>query len=176
MKRVLSVSLFIIITLFLFNHLAFGAAASNAKIAVMDIKKLQAISKKFQTIKAQIQKKVDQLEKELNDQKDDLLKAEAEFRKQSLMLSLDAQADKQKELKSKRLHLEYLYKDYTEQMKDTVREAEQNLLVEVKGIVKKIAEKEGYILVLEIGTPGLIVYDDTIDITEKVVKNYDSVK
>jgi len=173
MKRVLSVFLFFVMTLFLFNQLAFGAGTSSTKIAVVDIQKLQAISKKFQAIKAQIQKKVDQLEKELNDQKEELMKIEAEFRKQSLMLSLDAQADKQKELKQKRLHLEYLYKDYTEQMKDTVREAEQKLLMDLKGITKKIAEKDGYLLVFEIRSPGLIVYDDTIDITDKVVQAYD---
>ena len=102
MKKVLSVFLFCLMTLFLVTPLAFGAGASNSKIAVVDIKKLEATSKKFQVIKAQIQKKVDQLEKELNDKKEDLLKTEAEFRKQSLMLSLDAQTDKQKELKNSR--------------------------------------------------------------------------
>lgn len=173
MKRVLSVFLFFVMTLFLFNQLAFGAGDSSTKIAVMDLKKLQAVSKKFQAIKAQIQKEVDQLQQKLAAQKEELLKIEAEFRKQSLMLSLDAQADKQKELKRKRLHLEYLYKDYTEQMKDAVREVEQKLLLDLKRIVKKIAEKEGYFLVLEIGTPGLIVYDDAIDITDEVVKAYD---
>ena len=176
MKRVLSIFMFFVLALFLFNQLAFGARASDSKIAVVDIQKFQAVSKKFQIIKAQIQKKVDVLEKELNDKKEELQKIEAEFRKQSLMLSLDAQADKQKELKQKRLHLEYLYKDYTEQMKDAVKEAEQKLLVDIKGITKKIAEKEGYLLVFEIRSPGLIVYDDTIDITDEVVQAYDLVK
>ena len=177
MKRVLIVFLFFVMTLCLFNQFAFGAGANSTKIAVVDIKKLETVSKKFQAIKAQIQKKVDMLEKELNDKKEDLLKTEAEFRKQSLMLSFDAQADKQKELKKKKLYLEYLYKDYNEQMQDTVRSAEQKLLLEVKGIVKKLAEKEGYILVLEKNlTPGLIVYDDVIEITDKVVEVYDSSK
>ena len=177
MKRVLSIFMFFVLALFLFNQLAFGAGVNPTKIAVVDVKKLETVSKKFQVIKAQIQKKVDQLEKELNDKKEDLQKTEAEFRKQSLMLSLDAQADQQKELKKKRLYLEYLYKDYTEQMQDAVRSTEQKLLMEVKGIVKKIAEKEGYILVLEKNlTPGLIVYDDVIDITDRVVEIYDSSK
>lgn len=177
MKRNLSIFLFLVMTIFLFNQLAFGAGDPSTKLAVIDIKKLQAISKRFQSIKAQIQKKVDQLEKKLNDQKEELLKAEAEFRKQSLMLSLDAQSDKQKELKRKRLQLEYLYKDYTEQMQDTVREAERKLLSDLKGITKTIAEKEGYILVFEINsTPGLLVYDDAIDITDQVVRAYDSGK
>jgi outer membrane protein len=119
---------------------------------------------------------VDELQKKLNEQKEDLLKIESEFQKQSLMLSLDAQVDKRKELKRKRLYLEYLYKDYSEQMKDAEREAAQKLGQELNGIVQKIAKEEGFLLVIDKGTPGLIVYDDAIEITDMVVKAYDAGK
>ena len=148
--------------------------ADATKMGVVDVKKLQSVSKRFQTTRAQLQKKVDDLQKKLDEQREDLLKVEAEFQKQSLMLSLDAQVDKQSELKKKMLYLEYLYKDYTEQMKDAEMEAAQKLGLELQDIVKKIAEKEGYLLVFEKGAPGLIVYDDVIEITDKVIQAYDS--
>jgi outer membrane protein len=176
MQKFLKIILLVILALYFFSPIAQQAGAESLKIGVVDVKRLQSISKRFQTIKAQLQKKVDELQKKLNEQKEDLLKIESEFQKQSLMLSLDAQVDKQKELKRKRLYLEYLYKDYSEQMKDAEREAAQKLGLELKSIVKKIAEKEGYILIFEKGTPGLIVYDDVIEITDMVIEAYDAGK
>lgn len=176
MKKVLSVIVFLMMTLLLLNPVAFGAGTAPLKIGVVDVKRLQSVSKRFQAIKAQLQKKVDDLQQKLNEQKEDLMKIESEFQKQSLMLSLDAQVDKQKELKRKRLYLEYLYKDYSEQMKEAEMEAAQRLGLELKDIVKKIAEKDGYVLVLEKGTPGLIAYDDVIEITDMVIKAYDAGK
>lgn len=174
MKRVLGIFLLLMITAFPFNQSALGA--QSLKIGVVDVKRLQDVSKRFQSIKADLQKKVDDLQKKLNEQKEDLMKIEAEFQKQSLMLSLDAQVDKQKELKRKRLYLEYLYKDYSEQMKEAEMEAAQKLGMELNGIVRKIAEKEGYVMVFEKGTPGLMVYDDVLEITDLVIKAYDSGK
>jgi len=176
MKNVLRVILIITMTFFLITPVVCGADSPPTKIAVVDVKKLQSVSKRFQAIRAQLQKKVDELQQKLNEQKEDLMKIESEFQKQSLMLSLDAQVDKQKELKKKRLYLEYLYKDYSQQMKDAEMEIGQKLGLELKGIVKKIVAEKGLVLVLEKGTPGLVAYDDAIDITDTVIKAYDAVK
>ena len=45
-----------------------------------------------------------------------------------------------------------------------------------KKIVGEIGDKEGYTLILEKGTVGLMYYKDSIDITDKVIAAYDKMK
>ena len=41
-------------------------------------------------------------------------------------------------------------------------------------IIEKIAQADGYSLILDLNTAGVTYFEPTIDITEKVVKAYDA--
>ena len=121
-------------------------------------------------------KKLEDLQKKLDGEKKELLDLEEDFKKQSMMLSLDAQEDKKRELDKKKRYVKYIFEEYSQQMKDAEFEAAQQFMKEIKESVRRIAEKEGYIMVFEKRTPGLIVYDDKIDITDAVAREHDAQK
>jgi outer membrane protein len=50
------------------------------------------------------------------------------------------------------------------------------IMKELQAIVKEIGDKEGYILILEKRTLGLVYYNEAIDITDRVIKAYDNAK
>ena len=89
------------------------------------------------------------------------------------MLSLDAKEDKKRELERKKRHFKYLYEDYTQEMKDAEQEATKRVGKALEKIVEKIAAEKGYILIFERRTIGLIYFDNAIDITDQVTKDYD---
>jgi outer membrane protein len=153
---------------------AFGAAAT--KIGVVDIQKFQKKSKSFQVTGAKLKKKFEALQKRLDDERNNLQKLEEDFKKQSMMLSLDAQEDKKRELEKKRRYYKYLVEDLTDEMKDTEAEATRQIGKELEKVVQKIAEKEAYTVILEKRTLGLVYYNDAIDITDRVVEAYDALK
>ena len=152
------------------------ATGATVKIGVVDLQKFQKNSKAFQKTGAVVKKKFDEMQGKLDQERDALSKLEDEFKKQSAMLSLDAQEDKKKELEKKRRHYKYLYDEYTQEMKDTEVEAIHKIMQELEKIVGKMAEKEGYTLILERRVLGLIYYDDAIDITDRVTEAYDKSK
>jgi Skp family chaperone for outer membrane proteins len=45
---------------------------------------------------------------------------------------------------------------------------------EIEKIVEKMAQAEGYTIILEQGTVGLIYYNNALDITDRVTKAYDA--
>ena len=47
---------------------------------------------------------------------------------------------------------------------------------ELEKVVSKMAEKEGYTLILEKRVLGLIYYNEAIDITDRVTETYDKSK
>ena len=116
------------------------------------------------------------MQKKLDDQKRSLITLEEEFKKQSMMLSLDAKDDKRRELEKKRRYYKYLYEDFTQEMKNIEAEATKKIGTELEAIVRKIGEKEGYMLILEKRTVGLIYYGNAIDITDIVTEAYDRKK
>jgi len=71
------------------------------KIGVVDLQKLQKNSKAFQKASLSVKKKFDDMQQKLNDERTALAKLEEDFKKQTMMLSLDAQEDKKRELEKK---------------------------------------------------------------------------
>jgi outer membrane protein len=154
----------------------YALGAKSSKIAVVDIQKLQSKSTTFQKERAKLKKTFDAMQKKLDAEKKALLKLEEDFKKQSMMLSLDAQEDKKRDLEKKRRYYKYLYEDLTQEMKNAEIQVTKKIGKDLQVIVKKVAEKEGYILILERRTIGLLFYDDVIDITDQVTEIYDRSK
>jgi len=160
--------------MFLMAPEAFGASAT--KIGVVDIQKFQKKSKSFQSVSAKVRKKFEAIQKRLEDERNALQKLEEDYKKQSMMLSLNAQEDKKRELEKKRRYYKYLVEDLTDEMKDAEAEATRQIGKELEKVVEKLAEKEAYTLILEKRTLGLVYYNDAIDLTDRVVEAYDASK
>ena len=173
MKHFFRLALCSFIILFIQYH---ALGADVPKIGVVDIQKFQKNSRAFHQTRGALKKKFDAMQKKLDDQKKSLIKLEEEFKKQSMMLSLDAKEDKRRELEKKRRYYKYLYEDFTQEMKNIEVEATKKIGTELETIVRKIGEKEGYMLILEKRTVGLIYYGNAIDITDIVTEAYDRKK
>ena len=173
MKKLFQLTLGIFIILCL--HYT-ALAQSTFRVAVVDIKRLQNQSTAFQKQRAKLKVKFDTMQKKLKDEEEAIRQLEADFNKQSVMLSLDAKEDKKRELERKKRHFKYLYEDYTQEMKAAEKEATKRVGKDLEKIVEKIAAEEGYILIFERRTIGLIYFDNAIDITDQVTKDYDKMQ
>lgn len=147
--------------------------AEGVKIGVLNMKKLQQNSVRFQKIREGLKKKFNALQKKLDGERAQIAKIEEELRKQSMMLSLDAKEDKEMELGKRTRHYKYMYGEVTQEMKDAEFEATRKVGKEIEKIVETMSEKAGYTVILEDGTVGLIYYNDAIDITKQVTQAYD---
>ena len=154
---------------------AFGAD-QGCKIGLIDMQKFQQESVAFQKVKLGLEKKFATLKKKLDTEKRQITELEEELKKQSLMLSLDAKEDKQRDLEKKKRYYKYLYNELTQEMRDAEQDAKRMVAKDIEKIVGKIGEEGGYTIILEKGTIGLVYYKDSIDITDKVIAIYDKMK
>ena len=148
-------------------------AAQGVKIGVVDLQKFQKNSRSFQKASVSVKKKFDDMQQKLNDERNALAKLDEEFKKQSMMLSLDAQEDKKRELEKKQRQFKFMYDEYTQEMKETEMDAIKKVMKELEKIVEKMAEKEGYTIILERRTLGLLYFNNAIDLTDRVTDAYD---
>jgi outer membrane protein len=148
-------------------------AAQTVKIGVVDLQKFQKNSKAFQKASLGVKKKFDDMQQKLNEERNTLAKLDEEFKKQSMMLSLDAQEDKKRELEKKQRHFKFMYDDFSQEMKDTEMDAIKKVMKELEKIVEKMGEKEGYTIILEKRTLGLLYFNNAVDLTDRVTEAYD---
>jgi outer membrane protein len=153
-----------------------AAGADSDKIGVVDLQRCirnSIVGKKiFQDLKG----KKDGMQKQIDQKQDELLKLKDELEKQSMMLSMDAKEDKEKDFERKSREFKFLYEDLTEEMGKAENEARKKILEELEEVVTGIGEKEGYLLIFERRTSGIMFLDKAIDISDEVIKAYDKTK
>lgn len=148
-------------------------SAEPQKVAVVDLQKCITDSIEGKKIYNELKAKKDGMQKVIDDKQNELLKLNEVLEKQSMMLSMDAKEDKAKEFDRKKREFKYLYEDLTEEMRKAEAEARKKAIEDLESVVQSIGKKEGYTLMLERRSSGIMYFDGAIDITDKVIKLYD---
>lgn len=151
-------------------------AAELSKIRVVDMQKFQSQSKNFQRAAATLREKLNTKQKALDEVKRKIIKMEEEIQKQSMILKLESREEKKGELEKQKRYYKYLFEEFKIEVKNAEIKATKRLSKELEKVVQAIADKEGYMLIFEKRTLGLIYYDDSLDITDKVIRAYDELK
>jgi outer membrane protein len=150
--------------------------AEAQKVAVVDLQKCITDSIEGKKIYGELKSKKDSMQKVIDEKQNELLKLNEVLEKQSMMLSMDAKEDKAKEFDRKKREFKYLYEDLTEEMRKAEAEARKGVIEDLESVVQDIGKREGYTLLLERRSSGIMYFDGAIDITEKVIKLFDQKK
>lgn len=173
MKRYLSVFVGILCVC-LFPLSAIGA--DSGKIGVVDLQKCIRNSIVGKKLFQELKEKKDGMQKRIDQKQSELLKLKDELEKQGMMLSMDAKEDKQKDFERKSREFKFLYEDLSDEMKKAEAEARNKILGELEEVVADIGNKEGFVLIFERRTSGIMFLDKAIDITDEAIKAYDKTK
>jgi outer membrane protein len=151
---------------------ATGAAAQEIKVAVVDVD--QAINSTDQGKKArdEIQRKGKEAEAQLKPLFDKAQTLAKEIQEKRFVLSEDALrqkqldlAEMQSDLRAKNAELEGQFKVDYERIVGPLRQ-------KLYDIITEVGKEQGYTLVLERSTPGLIYAKEALDITDQVVQRF----
>jgi len=147
-------------------------ASAEIKIGYIDTVKIFANFK--ETIEAEevYKKEVEAWKKQAEEMEAELARMREDIQSQSLMLSAE-------KLEEKRLVFDQRMKEYQTYMQDIFgetgeaarrnKELTEPIVEKINGIIEKVAEEEGFTLVLD-SSQGVIVYaDKEIDITDMII-------
>lgn len=103
-------------------------------------------------------------------------KLRADLEKQASILSTEARKTKEEELESLIRDYQRLVTDSQNAVKKKEGEFTSEIIKDLRAIIKKIGEDEGYTVILE-DADGLILFSQKdLDLTEKVLKSYNESK
>ena len=175
MKKTPYIKIFVILcALFLFASPGFPA--EKIKIAVVDLNKCIRESLKGKRLYRKLEDKRDILQKKLSQKEAELKKLQDELKKKAMMLSREALRKKRKLFERKQQEYRYFLEDAQDELREEEARGIQKLLKDLTKVIRNIAKKRGYILVLEKSKGGILYNTPKIDITADVIKNFDNIK
>lgn len=147
-------------------------AISQVKIGVVNAQELLAKTKKG----IEIQKRLEELQKkkqnEMQVMQDEIKKLEKEVL--SPALNQETREKKGLELQTKRKNL----KRFVEDAQNEIQRASKKELVELENavmpLIDQIGKSKGFTIIFDITRPGIVYFDQAIDITPEVIKAFDA--
>ena len=146
--------------------------AEKIKIGVVD---LQYVLEKCEAGKAAISKLKAEF-KELKEKLDKKKKAIDELRqhleKQRLMLTQEAQLDKELEYKQKVQEFKTLYSTYQQKMQIKERQLREPIVKELQKVLQEYGRQNNFTIILDKRNSGVVYNNDKVDITKEIIVKF----
>ena len=155
----------------------FVAEAAPLKIGVVNLN--QALNESEEGIRSKnlLESEGRQKQQELQLEQEEL-RAQAIALRDNLLLQPEAKKQKENELRAQEQALIQKSQQFEQSIRQKERQMSLEIFQELKAVIRTVAKKENYDLVLEKTAAEIILYmnHDTVDLTENVIDHYNSLK
>lgn len=158
------------------QHAAGAASADEVRVGYVDIQRAIFGSNAGKEARKALDERTERLKKDFERRGEEARRLEAEYLKQSAVLSPDARVEKERELQVKRRELQRLQQDYEDELNRKDAELSKRILGEVREVVKQVGGKGNYTLILEKNSAGVLYAANGVDLTDEVIKAYNASK
>jgi outer membrane protein len=162
------------VLLLLLCLLAAAAPAEEMLIGVVDIEQAITSTDEGKAARDELERKVREAEAQLQPMIDQLKAMFEEVEAKQFVLSEDAMRQKQLEVAELRNKIENRKREIEGQLQVDRERLIGPLREKLNSIILDIGRKEGFALILQRGMPGVMYTREALDITDKVVKAFDS--
>ncbi len=155
------------VTLFAFN--TWGA---ELKIGYVDLFKAFNESNRAAEAKKTFEEMVKTKQSAIDKIGNEIDRVQADLEKQAAILTPEARKKKEEERNNLLRQYQRLAQESQEEIRKKEAELTQEILRELRTVVNKIGEEEGYTIIFEVSEGGILYSPKKFDITEKVIKRY----
>lgn len=167
--------IFLAVGFILCASIAFSAE-KMVKIGYVDLQKSLNESEQGKEAKASFNKRVEELQRTLDEKQNELKKLQEELEKQKGLLTPEARGDKEKTYQQKIKDAQRFAKDSQEELQQKDAELTRKIINDLKDIIKKVGNEEAYTIILEKGEAAVLFAAEGVDITDRVIKAYNKTK
>jgi outer membrane protein len=150
-----------------------GTAQQSFDVAVVDLIKAFEISAAGQQVVDQLKNKEQEIRNEIAGIENEAQKLQTKYNTQKLTLTMDAQQQLLADIDRLRTKRSRIEEDRTKEFRDLQTRLFGKLRNDILPVVDNIAREKGFSLVLDVSSSGVVYFNQTIDITEEVIKRYD---
>jgi outer membrane protein len=158
---------------------AWAESAEGPKLAFIDTQKVFDQSKVGKKAKGLLEEFVKSRQKIIDLEESEIKELEDSLVKQESVLSPEAKRAKQEDLQRKLMAYQKRATDLNREIQDKKAEVLNDFHVQLQGVVKKVAERDGFTMVFDKGAGGpadlaaVLYAKDSLSITDKVLAELD---
>ena len=170
---------FVVLLLFAAGELFTGVVYSqslNVKIGCVDIQRTINECNAGKDAKKVLTKEAEKVQNLILEKQKELQGMKESLEKQSLMLSPEARASREKDLQAAFRDYQRWGEDVQNEMNQKKMEMERTLFIALQKVIQKLGADEGYTLILERNENIVLFASKPTDITDLVIKAYDAQK
>lgn len=166
----------VVVLLLLTGGSSMAAELITVRIGYVDLVKALNESESGKKAKADLEFLIKTKQTTIDEKGKAIEKAKADIEKQSSVLSPDARKTKEEEMERLLRDYQRLVADSQNEVKKKESELTSDILKDLRAIVQKIGEDEGYTLILESAEGQILYAKKESDLTETVMKKYNESK
>jgi outer membrane protein len=152
------------------------AVAADAKIGYVDLQRALNESAAGKKAKEDFKGQVDRLETQLKGKKQELDKLKEDLERKGTVMRDDERRRLESEFENKRLDLKRRFEDSQAELQKKDQELTGKIIQDLQGIIKEVGDRDGYTLILELGSSPVLYYKKSMDITDEVLGAYNGRK
>jgi outer membrane protein len=155
----------------------FGAIAlADIKIGYIDLQKAIQTTTVGKKAKAELQGEFDKRKKDIEKKETDIKKLTEDLEKKKAVLAEDALAKKQSEIQEEMMKYRELVGKNQLEIQKKEHDLTAPILEKLRNLIDKMAKTEGYSVILEKNEQSVLWVKGDLDITEKVVSEFEKAK
>jgi len=150
--------------------------SEDMKVGSVDIQKAINECKEGREAKSALTKEVEKFQRLVAEKQRELEEMRQSLEKQALMLNPETRAAKEKELQTRARDFQRWGEDSQNEINQKRMEMERNIAIGLQKMIQKLGVDEGYTLIVEKNENIVLFASKSIDITDRVIKVYDTLK
>jgi outer membrane protein len=148
----------------------------NVKIACVDIQRAINECNGGKEAKKALTREAEKIQNLIFEKQKELQAMKESFDKQSLVLSPEAKASREKEIQARFRDYQRWGEDVQNEMNQKKMEVEKTLFISLQKVIQRLGTDEGYTLILEKNESIVLFASKLTDITDAIIKAYDAQK
>jgi outer membrane protein len=152
--------------------LAAPAGAADLKIGYLDFQRVLNEVEEGKSAKASLKRDFDEKQKTIDKDKTDFERLQADFQKQSVVMSEEARREKAVELERRLGEAQGRALGFQKEISEREREITRGIYDKTAALVREVAEADGFTLVFERNDAGLLYGPASLDLTNEVIRKY----
>jgi outer membrane protein len=156
--------------------LGISAYAAEAKIGYIDLQKAIQDTSAGKKARKELETEFNAKKEELQKKEANIKKMQEDLEKKKSVLTDEVRQQKAAELQSEMMKFQQFYQQSQLNMQKKEQELTKPVLTKMQGVIEKIAKEGGYTVILEKSEQRVLWARKEIDLTEQVVKAYESAK
>ncbi len=149
------------------------AWAAEEKIGYVDLQRALLEVEEGKSAKAELKKYFDEKQTFLDKEQEGLKKKTEDYQRKKELLTADEQRRQEEELQRELMVLQKTFMDLEKELKSKEDLATRPIFEKMYNILRNIGETQGYKLILEKSTSGIIYAPSKHDLTNELIRRYD---